>query len=120
MMNLEIPDNELWLLAGDFNFYRSEENRNREGGNLQDMCTFNNFINSHGLVEIPILGRAFTWSNMQQSPLLEQVDWIFSSALWTSTFPNTEIKPLTRNTSDHVPLLISIGTDIPKAKKIPL
>jgi hypothetical protein len=93
MMNLEIPDNELWLLAGDFNFYRSEENRNREGGNLQDMCTFNNFINSHGLVEIPILGRAFTWSNMQQSPLLEQVDWIFSSALWTSTFPNTEINP---------------------------
>jgi hypothetical protein len=31
MMNLEIPDDELWLLAGDFNSYRSEENRNREG-----------------------------------------------------------------------------------------
>jgi hypothetical protein len=23
--------------------------------NLQDMCTFNNFINSHGLVEMPFL-----------------------------------------------------------------
>jgi hypothetical protein len=52
MMNLEIPDDELWLLASDFNFYRSEENKNREGGNLQDMCTFNTFIKSHGLVEI--------------------------------------------------------------------
>jgi hypothetical protein len=38
MMNLEKPDDELWLLACDFNFYRSEENRNTEGGNLQDMC----------------------------------------------------------------------------------
>jgi hypothetical protein len=53
---------------------------------------------------------------MQESPLLEQIDWFFSSALWTSTFPNTEVKPMSQNTSDHVPLLISIGTEIPKAK----
>jgi hypothetical protein len=53
---------------------------------------------------------------MQESPLMEQIDWFFSLALWTSTFLNTEVKPLSRNTSDHVPLLISIGTEIPKAK----
>jgi hypothetical protein len=32
LYNLNIGDEELWLLIGDFNFYRSSENRNRPGG----------------------------------------------------------------------------------------
>jgi hypothetical protein len=65
MVNLEIPDDELWLLAGDLT---STDQKKTEIGRVGTyrICTFNNFINSHGLAEIPISGRAFTWSNMQE------------------------------------------------------
>ena len=65
MKNLEIGDDENWLLVGDFNFYRSLEDRNRSGGNIQDTFIFNEAIGQLGLIELPLKGRAFTWSNMQ-------------------------------------------------------
>jgi hypothetical protein len=39
------------------------------------------------LVELPLKGWAFTWNNMQQNPLLEQLDWFFTSVNWIMTFP---------------------------------
>jgi endonuclease/exonuclease/phosphatase family metal-dependent hydrolase len=49
-------------------------------------------------------------------PLLVQLDWFFTSTVWTLKFPNTLVNPLARPTSDHVPCVVSIGTSIPKAK----
>ena len=74
LRNLDLSGAEHWLFVGDFNFYRSLQDRNRPGGNLNDTLIFNDIIGHLGLVEIPLKGRAFTWSNMQQSPLLEQLD----------------------------------------------
>jgi hypothetical protein len=74
-----IQDDENWLFVGDFNFYRSLESRNRDGGNMQDIIVFNSIISNLGLQEIPLKGRKFTWSNMHQQPLLEQLDWCFTS-----------------------------------------
>jgi hypothetical protein len=74
-MNLDIPAEQHWLFVGDFNFYRSVENRNKDGANLNDIFTFNEIISHLGLVELPIKGRFYTWSNMQEDPLLEQLDW---------------------------------------------
>ena len=33
-------------------------------GDVNDMLTFNDFIHSQALVELPIKGRQYTWSNM--------------------------------------------------------
>jgi hypothetical protein len=71
--SLDIDDDMNWLLLGDFNFYRSLENR-RAGGNTQDILLFNEVISNIGFQEIPLKGRSYTWSNMQQEPLLEQLD----------------------------------------------
>ena len=100
---------------GDFNFIRSEENRNRPGGDVNDMFRFNDIIGHLGLVELPLKGRAFTWSNMQEQPLLEQLDWFFTSVNWTSVYPNTVVLPLAKSSSDHVPCMVNISTVIPKA-----
>ena len=62
LFDLSIPSSEDWLLLGDFNFIRSPENRNLPGGDTQDMFTFNDFIREQDLTELPIKGRAFTWS----------------------------------------------------------
>jgi exonuclease III len=115
LRNLDILDDLNWILMGDFNFYRYMDNRNKSGGNFHDTQIFNEVIDHLGLVELPLKGRAFTWSNMQSNPLLEQLDWFFTSANWTLDFPNTMVTPMARPTSDHVPCRVSVETKIPKS-----
>lgn len=116
LFDLDIPNGEDWLLVGDFNYIRAPDNRSRSGGDPNDMLTFNEFIRTQSLVEIPIKGRSYTWSNMQTDPLLEQLDWHFTSVNWSATYPNTVVMPLGKPTSDHVPCYVSIQTKIPKSK----
>src|SRR3954466_7540298 len=113
---LDIPVGEDWLFVGDFNLYRAPDNMNRAGGNVNDMLTFNDFIRAQSLVELPIKGRAFSWSNMQQDPLLVQLDWHFTSINWASKYPNTVVMPLGKLGLDHSPCYVCIQTRIPKAK----
>ena len=94
LYNLDINCDDKWLLLGDFNFMRSLENRNLPGGNVNDIFLFNEIIGHLGIVELPIKGRKFTWSNVQSQPLLEQIDWFFTSVAWTSDHPNTLVLPL--------------------------
>mgnify|MGYP000863857686 FL=1 len=107
--------NDNWLLVGDFNFIRSLDNRNLPGGDINDIFLFNEIIGHLGLLELPLKGRRFTWSNMQDFPLLEQLDWFFTSASWIDQYPNTQVNPLAKTASDHVPCVVSISTRIPKA-----
>jgi hypothetical protein len=67
---VQINDDEKWMFVGDFNFYRSLENKNKDEGNMQDIMIFNSIISNLDLQEIPLKGRKFTWSNIQQEPLL--------------------------------------------------
>jgi hypothetical protein len=82
-------------------------------GNLNDTLYFIDVIGELGLIELPLKGRAYTWSNMQFDPLLEQLDWFFTSPNWTLDHPHTEVLPLAKITSDHIPCKIAIDTRIP-------
>jgi exonuclease III len=68
--DLNIPSTKNWLVLGDFNFVRSQENRNRSGGDINDMFLFNEVIGHLGLMELPLKGRKFTWSDMQKKTSL--------------------------------------------------
>ena len=70
----DTSDLENWIFLGDFNFYRLLSIRNRPSGNLADTFTFTKAIGHLAVVELPLKGRAYTWSNMQMDPLLEQLD----------------------------------------------
>ena len=109
-------DDTNWIIMGDFNLIRKPSDRNRPGGDVNDMLIFNEAISELGLVELPLKGRKYTWSNMQQVPILEKLDWFFTSASWTVSYPNTLVYPLVKPTSDHLPCVISIDTNIPRAK----
>jgi hypothetical protein len=52
IFSLHIVDDDLWLILGDFNFYRFVEKRNREGGNTTDIAAFNEVINYLRLIEL--------------------------------------------------------------------
>jgi exonuclease III len=54
-----------WIVMGDFNFIRQPSDRNKLGGNVNDMLIFNEAISYLGIIELPMKGRKFTWSNMQ-------------------------------------------------------
>ena len=71
LYHLQIPVNANWLLLGDFNFIRSLDNRNLPGGAVNNIFLFNEIIGHLGLLELSLKGRAYTWSNMHQQPLLE-------------------------------------------------
>lgn len=114
LKSITIPDNEEWIIMGDFNLYRTSENRNREGANIGDMFLFNSMISHMELTEIPLHGKRFTWSNMQQPPLLEKLDWVFTNNSWTLTYPETSCSALSMEVSDHWPLVVTISTDVPK------
>jgi len=114
--DLSIAENENWMLIGDFNFYRDLSDRNKPGGNMNDIFLFNSIISNLGIQEIPLKGRKYAWSNMQEDPLLEQLDWCFTSANWISSYPSTLMHPLAKPISDHIPCQVQIGTEIPKAK----
>ena len=116
LYNLDILVDDNWLLVGNFNFIRSLENRNLPEGDINDIFLFNEIIRNLGVLELPLKGRSCTWSNMQENPLLEQLDWFFTSTTWINDYPNTMVHPLARTASDHVPYVVSISTAIPKSK----
>jgi hypothetical protein len=64
-------------VVGDFNLYRSPNDRNKPGADFAEMFMFNEPISKLGLVELPLRGKRFTWTNKQESPLLERLDWFF-------------------------------------------
>lgn len=62
------------MLLGDLNLIRSPEDRNKPGGNISEMLMCNDMIHQLDLVDIPFKGRSYTWSNMQDDPLLQKLD----------------------------------------------
>lgn len=76
------------------------------------MMIFNNIIQHLDVVDIPFEGRHFTWSNMQDDPLLEMLDWVFTSISWALSYPGTCVKPLSRPISNHISYLIQMHSHI--------
>ena len=113
--DIDMPEDTDWLVVGDFNLLRKPEDRNRPGGNAGEMLLFNNAISALGIVEIPLHGRKFTWTNKQYPPLLERLDWFFTSQSWTHRYPHTIAHSLSMETSDHWPCIVEIKPSIPKS-----
>jgi hypothetical protein len=53
---------------------------------------------------------------MQNEPLHEQLDWFFTTPVWTRKFANIMVLPMAKASSDHVPCMVTIDTVIPRAR----
>uniref|UniRef100_M8D2A4 DNA methyltransferase 1-associated protein 1 n=1 Tax=Aegilops tauschii TaxID=37682 RepID=M8D2A4_AEGTA len=93
-----------WMILGDFNLIRSPADRSKPGGDANNMLLLHSAIQALDLVEIPLKSISYTWSNMQDNPLLEKLDWIFTSANWTISLPDTIALSMARITSDNNPM----------------
>ena len=96
-------------IAGDFNLTRRASDRNKPGGYNRWSEIFNAIIMQGELMEIQLSGRKYTWSNNQEDPTFALLDRVLVSPSWEENFPLVTVTALTRELSDHVPLLISTG-----------
>jgi exonuclease III len=103
-----------WIIAGDFNLTRDPLDRNNDNFSPANASLFNDCINDLALIELPLRDRQFTWSNRREIPTLIRLERIFINNSWNALFPSSSLASLTRDTSDHVPLVASISTSIPK------
>ena len=102
-----------WVIIGDFNLIRSADDKNNANLNRSLMDSFNLALDQISALEIPLLGRSFTWSNHQIVPVLARLDRAFVNVDHTLTFPNTSLASLPKPTSDHVPILLTMSSIIP-------
>jgi hypothetical protein len=67
---------------------------------------FNYIINICELREIDMSRGQFTWSNNQTVPTLEKLDRFLVSREWELLFPLTTVHKLSREISDHNPIIL--------------
>ncbi|RWR83584.1 Ribonuclease H domain-containing protein [Cinnamomum micranthum f. kanehirae] len=99
-----------WIVAGDFNTIRwvlekSEGSIPRAAGLIE----FNDCIQEAGLVDLPLQGSPFTWSNSSigATRIESKLDRVLVNATFLQTHP-FKGEVLMPGISDHCPLLLSI------------
>jgi hypothetical protein len=67
---------------------------------------FNAIIDSLNLRELEMSGRKCTWANSMPKPTFEMLDRVPMSTEWEQHFPLATVVALSREISDHTPLLL--------------
>lgn len=69
-----------WLIAGYFNVTLNLQERSNTGYPVQQMMRFRSLVNSLGLIDLPLQGRKYTWSNDRDDPTFVRLDRFLMSA----------------------------------------
>ncbi len=64
---------------------------------------------SLGLMDIPLEGGKFTWSNNCATPAMSRIDRFLFSSEWEDRYPTVVQKRLPKLLSDHFPILLECG-----------
>ncbi|XP_071719084.1 uncharacterized protein [Rutidosis leptorrhynchoides] len=94
-----------YIVFGDFNSVRHEDERFGSEYFPHDASIFNNFIEDAGLIDLPLCGRNFTWMNKFDTKM-SRLDRIFITQHVADVHSDLKLKPLCRRWSDHLPLLL--------------
>ncbi|KAK9034092.1 hypothetical protein V6N11_050270 [Hibiscus sabdariffa] len=120
MKNLRDDNDAKWLVIGDSNVVSCQDEK--VGGlpfNPIDANSFFDFVDSRGLIDMPITGGAYTWSNQRSDndAILEKLDRVLCSTSWNIAFPKAVVMLDIAMGSDHAPIIIyPLGLD-KKGKK---
>ena len=97
------------VVGGDFNIIRSPEEKNNDRFDSRWSLLFNACIETLNLRELALSGRRFTWVSSAEVPTYEKLDRILVSTDWEQKFLISRVEALTRELSDHTPLLLDTG-----------
>lgn len=71
-----------WCVGGDFNVVRFPSERLSSVFFTQAMHEFSNFISEHGLIDLPLEGGSFTWSNSREVVSRLRLDRFLVTPTW--------------------------------------
>uniref|UniRef100_A0A251UE24 Putative RNA-directed DNA polymerase, eukaryota, Reverse transcriptase zinc-binding domain protein n=1 Tax=Helianthus annuus TaxID=4232 RepID=A0A251UE24_HELAN len=100
-------DGGVWVLMGDFNEVRSEEERVNSRFDRGSSDAFNGFISSSGLLEYSMTGGKFTYFSGHSDVKMSKLDRFLVNDLFMSLWPNARSAVLRRSFSDHCPISLS-------------
>jgi endonuclease/exonuclease/phosphatase family metal-dependent hydrolase len=83
-----------------------KEDKSNERINRTNLERFRHAVASLELQDLHLHGRSFTWSNERESPTLVRLDRVLVSVDWDKKFPNSHLRALGSDASDHWPLLL--------------
>ncbi|XP_026450819.1 uncharacterized protein LOC113350934 [Papaver somniferum] len=97
-----------WCIGGDFNKITKCSEKNNFKKIRRSMKKFKKFIVEHDLIDLPLKGDGYTWSNGQPNPVMCRLDrFLISPSLEQHYLFVTQLAKA-RPTSDHIPLLLDI------------
>ncbi|KAL4378358.1 hypothetical protein GQ457_02G030160 [Hibiscus cannabinus] len=120
MKNLRDDHDTKWLVIGDSNVVSCQDEK--LGGlpfNPIDANCYFDFMDSRGLIDMPIAGAAYTWSNQRSNDdaILEKLDRVLCSPNWNIAFPKAVVMLDIAMGSDHAPVIIYLHGVNKKGKK---
>jgi endonuclease/exonuclease/phosphatase family metal-dependent hydrolase len=95
-----------WLVLGDFNLIYKVQDKNNSQLNRRLVNRFRRALNFMEVKKIELIGRKFTWTNIQMSPTLSRIDRVLCTPSWEEFHANPILQPLSSSISDHIPLLL--------------
>ena len=98
---------ERWMILGDFNLICSAAEKNNANLNLRQLGQFRALIQDLELIDYPLVGRKFTWSNERAESTQTRIDRVLVSKEWDLEHPQLQLTTASTNVSDHCPLMLS-------------
>jgi len=102
----------VWCVVGDFNSIRCPGERRNVGCNVDhnsEMRRFNEFIKSSELIDLPMLGRKFTWYK-PNGLIKSRIDRFLVSREWLDRWSDSKYRVLDMAVSDHYALVLDTVT----------
>ncbi|KAK3220321.1 hypothetical protein Dsin_014291 [Dipteronia sinensis] len=96
----------LWCVGGDFNATLDPSKRVGVRSYFGSMRCFQNFVFQANVVNIPLQGTSFTWSNNRENQAWARLDRFLLSPSILMWFPNLLQRSLPRSLSDHNPVML--------------
>jgi hypothetical protein len=99
-------------LGGDFNIVRNQREKSNGVINFNLASSFNEWINTYGLINIKDHTRSFTWSNSQEASIMATLCRILVTLDWEAKYPMANVNIFPKGVSDHNPPRISFGEKV--------
>ncbi|XP_068504049.1 uncharacterized protein [Phaseolus vulgaris] len=98
----------MWCLCGDFNAVRNRSERKGIRDRVvqsREIEGFNNFIDSNALLDLPVVGKIFTWFKADGSAK-SRLDRVLVSDEWLEVWPMSKQYVQKREVSDHCAIVV--------------
>ncbi|KAK3213080.1 hypothetical protein Dsin_017786 [Dipteronia sinensis] len=95
-----------WCFGGDFNMVLDPSEKKGESCNMVSIRNFNSFVLQSKVVDIPLSGITFTWSNNREKALWARLDRFLISSEILLWFLSLSQNSLPRSLSDHNAIVI--------------